>query len=250
MRILLTGACGKLGRKLLPTLSRSHEVVGIDRVHCDSNAIHRIDLTASGVAWQDLLDGVDTVVHLAACSHPDSEWHDLKVPNIELVNSLYAACVGRGIRRVVFASSNHVLSGYRNSPEIPLLNSDTPPWPGNLYGLSKLYGEQVGRHHAERSGIHVVNLRIGWNPPSRQIFLRYDCAWTRWFWLSDDDLLALFECALNSPLTSHSITVNGVSANRASPWDIDEGERLIGYRPRDEVSEWLGGSSEYNLPGA
>ena len=82
-----------------------------------------------------------------------------------------------GVRRVVYASSNHVLGGYKDDPEPALLTTDLLPRPGTRYvadgeardstpyGSAKLFGERLGRCCADADGLSVLAVRIGWVRP-------------------------------------------------------------------------------------
>ena len=74
--------------------------------------------------------------------------------------NVFQAARRNGAKRLVFASSNWVMAGYRFGTE--RLTTDLPPWPINPYGHSKLFGERVGRSFAEQHNLSVIAFRIGW----------------------------------------------------------------------------------------
>jgi len=72
--------------------------------------------------------------------------------------NLYEAARRHGVRRIVFASSNHVTGFYRQDE---VIDPTVPPRPDGYYGLSKAYGELMGRMYWYKHGVENVNVRIG-----------------------------------------------------------------------------------------
>ena len=108
-------------------------------------------------AVQRAVDGVDAVVHLGAV--PDeAPFEEIAGPNLHGAFHVFEACRRAGVKRVVFASSNHASGMY---PVGVPLDGDQPPRPDGLYGASKVFGEALGRMYVERFGLSVVCLRIG-----------------------------------------------------------------------------------------
>jgi hypothetical protein len=156
-----------------------------------------------------------------------------------------------GVRRFIYASSNHVLGGYSDDPEPARLTTQTPPRPGaryvvrgqlrdsTPYGSAKLFGERLGKCLAASDGLEVIAVRIGWVQPGanrpEDIPPERD-PWFRLMWLSNRDFCQLMECCLVADLPERFILVNGMSANTGMRWDIEETRRLVGYQPRDDVT--------------
>ena len=156
-----------------------------------------------------------------------------------------------GVRRLVYASSNHVMGGYKDDPEPALLTTDLPPRPGaryvvngeerdsTAYGAAKVFGERLGKVYAETRGLSVIAVRIGWVrpgdnraedvPPERG-------DWFRLMWLSDRDYCQLMELCITAHLPSNFEVFNGMSANTGMRWDLSETKRLLGYQPWDDVT--------------
>jgi len=131
------------------------------------------------------------------------------------------------VRRVVFASSNHVTGFYRQDEVIP---AGAPPRPDGLYGLSKAFGEDLAQLYFDRHGIETVSLRIGSSfpaPRDRRMLATF---------LSYDDLERLVLAALNAPAVGHTV-ICGVSAN-PHPWWDNTPARYLGYVPRDSSAPW------------
>ena len=236
LRILITGARRNLGAKLRHRLTTRYELILTSHHSGGNRKIKAADLRVWDPAWVSPFGRVDVVVHLAANSNHRASWPDLIAPNIDMVLNVYQAAVVNHVSRVIFASSNHVLSGYRERAT-PTLGSGTPPWPGNAYGATKLAGERIRKHFSERHRLSSINVRIGWNcrrnnRPGPDLD---DCA--RWMWLSDSDYCHLMECCILAPPSVKRAIINGVSNNAGSPWDLIEAQALVGYRPQDDAYE-------------
>src|SRR5947209_7133679 len=162
---------------------------------------------------------------------------------------MFEAAAQQGVRRVVYASSNHVMGGYKDDPEPPLLTTETPPRPGahyvvrgeqrdsTPYGSAKLFGERLGEQLSVSRGLSVLAVRIGWvqegeNRP-RDIAPDRD-AWFRLMWLSNRDYVQLTEKCILADAALRFAVLNGMSANTGMRWDIDETRRLLGYQPQDD----------------
>ncbi|WP_315133699.1 NAD(P)-dependent oxidoreductase [Achromobacter marplatensis] len=224
-RLLLTGAAGNLGQVLRPRLKAHADVLrvsdlaeagpaapGEEALPCD---------LADAAAVSRLVQGVDAIVHLGGVS-VERPFEEILPANIQGVYNLFEAARLHGVRRVVFASSNHVIGFYEQGKQ---LDADVPLRPDGYYGLSKAYGENLSRFYFDRYGIETVCLRIGSSfpePKDRRMMVT---------WLSYDDLTDLVTRALFTPDVGHLI-VYGASANRDSWWS-DEAARVLGFVPKD-----------------
>jgi len=168
-----------------------------------------------------LVEGVDAVAHFGAVS-VEAKFQPILEANIVGVFNLYEAVRKHGVKRVVFASSNHVVGFYKQSERI---DADDPVRPDGLYGVSKCFGENLSRFYFDRYGIETVCLRIGSSFPQvkdRRMLSTF---------LSYRDLVELVRCALFAPRPGHTI-VFGVSDNPTKWWDNAKAAHL-GYRPQD-----------------
>lgn len=224
-RLLLTGAAGNLGKVLRPRLKAHADLLRVsDLAHLGEAAageeIVPCDL-ADAAAVSGLVQDVDAIVHLGGVSVEQP--FDVILPaNIQGVYHLYEAARVHKVRRVVFASSNHVIGFYEQGQQ---LDPGTPLRPDGYYGLSKAYGEHLSRFYFDRYGIETVCLRIGSSfpePKDRRMMVT---------WLSYDDLTDLVTRALFTPDVGHLI-VYGASANRDRWWS-DDAARVLGFVPKD-----------------
>jgi uronate dehydrogenase len=176
---------------------------------------------ADAQAVMDLVAGCDAIVHLGGVS-VEAPWAPILKANIEGVVNLYEAARVHGVKRVVFASSNHVMGFYRQSEVVDALS---PPRPDGFYGLSKAFGEDVARLYFDRYGIETACVRIGSSfpePRDRRMLAT---------WMSYDDLHRLVTACLTTPVLGHTI-IYGTSDNAVS-WYDNHLAKHVGYRPQD-----------------
>lgn len=233
--ILITGATGNIGGKL-----RRHftGLGGFElRLLCNNPGedptVTTADLSLYDESWARMFEAVDAVIHLAGDPSPRAEWPSIQRNNIDLTMNVFQAAVRHGARRLIFASSNWAMAGYRFGTE--RLTTDLPPWPINPYGHSKLFGERIGRSFAEQAGLSCIAFRIGWcqkehdNRPGPHMTMG---RWGQEMWLSDRDLCQAMERAVLVPDLRFAV-LNLMSDNPGMRWDIEETKRAIGYAPRD-----------------
>ncbi|MED5621861.1 NAD-dependent epimerase/dehydratase family protein [Ideonella sp. BN130291] len=229
-RLLLTGAAGGLGRVLRPRLAAYCDRLRVsDHAALGDAAAHEELAPAAlqdGAAVLALLQGVDAVVHLGGVS-VEAAFERILQANIVGVFNLYEAARKQGVKRIVFASSNHVVGFYRQNE---VLDTRVPPRPDTLYGVSKAFGENLASMYHDRYGIETVCLRIGSatpQPENRRMLAT---------WLSHDDLERLVIAGLTAPSAGHTV-IYGTSDNATRWWDNTLAGHL-GYRPRDSADPW------------
>ena len=249
--VLITGAAGNLGAKLRRHLEGRYELRLLDINPGPDADIVQADLGRWDRAWVERLRGVDAVVHLAADPTAHQTWPKLIGPNMDAVLNVFLAAAQMGVRRVVYASSNHVMGGYADDLAISTLTTAMPPRPGaqyvsnnerrdsTPYGSAKLFGERIGKCFAEAHGLSVIAVRIGWvrpgaNQPEEVPVDRGP--WFRLMWLSNRDYCQLMEHCLLADLPTPFAVVNGMSANTGMRWDLEPTRRLLGYEPQDDVT--------------
>ena len=159
--ILITGASGNIGRKLRAAWEDVYDLVLVDRVDDpDDEDVVAADLSEFDEEWMALFHGVDTVIHLAATPDEHSTWEELVGPNLDAASNVFHASALAGVERIIFASSNHAMGGYRELGDIAI-TVDLPARPGNPYGAAKLMAERMGKSLA---GVFDLTLR---RPPTR-----------------------------------------------------------------------------------
>jgi uronate dehydrogenase len=224
-RLLLTGAAGHLGQVLRPRLKtycdtlRVSDLAPLSPPQTGEEVVQAELQDAQAV--RDLLAGVDAVVHLGGVS-TEQPWAPILAGNIMGLVNLYEAARLQGVKRIVFASSNHVTGFYRQDETI---DTKMPPRPDGFYGLSKAFGEDVAQLYWDRWGIETLSMRIGSayaTPKDRRMLST---------WLSFDDLERLIMAGLSAPVLGHTICY-GMSDNASTWWDNRHAKHL-GYCPQD-----------------
>lgn len=244
-RVVVTGAAGIVGRAVRAGLECDHVVIPVDRRRRGTDV--RLLDTRNRRRARRLFAGADAVVDLAAIPRVGAPWSDILDNNLRAATTCFEVAAELGIRRVVYASSNHatglferdepyasVLAGRHDGlhpDDIPLIGSWSTPRPDSPYGVSKIAAELAGRMIAETTGVSVICLRLGHvlrddRPVSSRDFATY---------LSKADLVRLVRCALAAPDNLRFGVVYGVSANTWRIWDIAEARTLIGYEPLDDA---------------
>ncbi|MEA2509063.1 MAG: uronate dehydrogenase [Actinomycetota bacterium] len=231
-RVLLTGAAGRIGSALRPGLRTEVEELRLT----DRTTVGPAPGTTETFVQADLLDeaavarsveGVDAIVHLGGI--PDeAPFDELLGPNIHGTFTLFDAARRAGVTRIVYASSNHASGFYGPADR---LTGEEPPRPDSLYGVTKVFGEAVGRLYADKFGLQVIAVRIGSfeQEPSEPRHLHT--------WLSPGDALRLFRsCLTDKPV--HFLTIYGVSANTQTWWPSGDAARTIGFEPQDDAERF------------
>jgi uronate dehydrogenase len=145
--------------------------------------------------------------------------------NIRATHNVFEAARLAGVRRVVYASSNHATGFYRRDERASPADR---PRPDTLYGVTKVVGEALGSLYADKFGLEVVALRIGAfaaEPPDGA---------NRPMWISSGDMSRLVWAALTAPDVRFEI-VYGVSATGQDWWDNEAAASRIGYAPQDAI---------------
>jgi uronate dehydrogenase len=232
-RILITGAAGRIGKVLSTGLNDSNlflRLCDINPITPDNAANQEAiqldiqDLTNLEIAMQD----IDCVIHMAGIAHEDN-WNNILSANITGTYNVFEAARRTGVKRVIFASSNHAVGFYKKQQT---LTSDVPPRPDSLYGVSKVFGEALGRFYADKHGLSVACLRIGsfMEKPTQPRHLRT--------WVSHQDMVQLVRSCIDAP-NYHYVTLYGVSANTQSNWENTlEGQSIaetLKFYPQDNA---------------
>jgi uronate dehydrogenase len=227
MRLLLTGAAGTIGRALRAPLRGRVDLLRVaDLGKLEAEDEREEALSFDLAEYERVLDaarGMDAVAHLGAIPAEDAFGRLLEA-NVRGTYNVFEAARVAGVRRVVFASSNHA-TGF--SPRAERISPAHRPRPDSLYGVTKVFGEALGSLYADKFGLEVVCLRIGsfaTEPPYESPALP--------MWLSPGDAFRLVWAALTAPEVAFEI-VYGVSDTGQSWWDNVAAARRIGYVARD-----------------
>lgn len=236
-RVLVTGSSGVVGSIVAADLATDHEVRGFDVAHPvngvrgTAGVAHIVGSVTDLDSLVEAMNGVDAVVHLAANANPDAAWPQLLTANIVGSRNVFEAAVRARVRRVVFASSNHA-SGIYTERGLRASAAD-PPAAGNLYGVTKAFGEILGHQYAHTSGLSVICLRIGWLriDDNRDALPGDVNEVTANMWISHRDATQIVRRALDTYV--HFGVFYAMSSRAASMWDIADACDRLGYRPLD-----------------
>lgn len=263
--VLITGAEGNIGSHLRRFLAGVEDEAGPRyEVRClTREPVPGLDSTVADIAELDAvlpaLAGVDAVVHLAGSPQVESPWEDVLHNNLIGTYNVFEAARRQGVRQLVFASSNHAVGMfevegmpalYRRGTGV-MVDHRVPVRPDSLYGVSKAYGEALGRYFSEQHGLAVYCLRIGFVPPPTaapaaggtstspmlQGLTSDDLRRRRAaVWMSHDDLAGLVDACLRAEQVRFGIYY-GVSDNPYRFWSLDNARANLGWWPRDAAPE-------------
>lgn len=229
-RILLTGAAGNLGEVLRGLLKPFCSVLRISDCEPLGTPGPQEEIMLADLADFDavnaIVEGVDIIVHMGGISR-EAPFAPILQANILGTYNLYEAARRNGVRRIAFASSNHVTGFYSQGETI---DASARPRPDGLYGLSKAFGENLAQLYFDKYGIETASMRIGASRPEpvdRRMLAT---------WLSHADLSRLVCACLTAPVLNHTI-VYGVSNNAVTWWDNRLASHL-GFVPRDSSDEF------------
>jgi uronate dehydrogenase len=225
-KVLMTGAGGGVGTRLRTLLKPIYPELILSDLKAPEDLREDEKFIAADLAdfgeVEAAVAGVDGIVHLGGYSI-EGPWETILQSNIIGTYNLFEAARRQGVKRVVFASSNHAVGFY---PRHQTIGVDVVPLPDTRYGLSKLFGEGVGSLYAYKHGIGVLSIRIG-NFGDRPLDERRLA-----IWLKPDDLVSLIRIGLERPDLVYEV-VYGMSDNKRAWWD-NELAHALGYQPQGQ----------------
>lgn len=228
-RVLMTGAAGGVGTLLRPLLRHVYpELVLSDIRRPDGlrpdEPFRPADLTQIAEV-EAAVEGMDGILHLGGFS-VEGPWETILQANITGCYNLFEAARKKGVKRVVFASSNHAMGFYPRHSHIGVA---AIPRPDSRYGVSKVFGEAVGALYADKHGLGVLSIRIG-NVGDKPIDKRRLA-----IWLHPEDLVQLMCIGLEHPDVRYEV-VYGASGNERTWWDNTRAYQL-GYKPKHRAED-------------
>jgi uronate dehydrogenase len=238
--ILITGAAGDVGTHLRRVLAGKYHLRLSDIKPVKALGTGEKSAPGDIARMSDMLrvtKGVDAIVHLGGFS-VEGPWDVILRANIVGCYNLFEAARRNGVRRVLFASSNHATGFYRRDEKI---DHRVYPKPDSRYGVSKVFGEQLGSLYANKYGMEVLCMRIGnvtMAPPDKRRLSN---------WISPADLARLVGVGIDHPDIRFEI-VYGVSGNTRSWYDNSNALRL-GYRPQDDAESYAAAVLAKEQPG-
>ena len=232
MKVLITGARGRVGSELVPALEQEHDLRLLSRRPLtDDPRWRQVDIGEIGPTVE-AAEGVDAIVHLAIAAEArgSDEGDALNVQRFDTnvkgtYNIFEAACRAR-VQRVIYTSSVMVCKGY---PRDRKVDADAPAKPVGTYALTKYLGEEIAEYYATVHGLSVLCLRIAGpvdigDPASRNEPILPQR-------VPLPDLIQAYRLALAIPdVTFEIVTIVGESTKHH--WDLSKAKILLGYRPQ------------------
>lgn len=227
-RVLITGAAGRIGSSLAEQLRDRYDL----RLHYNRTMPSQppvSDYVIADIARYEqvapMMQGVDAVVHMAGEPSVNTPWDRIREANIVGAYNVFEAARAAGVGKLVFASTNHVMGMYDRDGQWPIYTNQ-PVRPDSLYGVSKAFGENLGRHYADQFGLSVICLRIGWFLPEPRDEIGL------WMWLSPRDCAQIVWRAIETDRLYG--VYYAISRNTRRRWDITNTIQELGYRPEDD----------------
>ena len=249
-KILITGGSGLIGTILNNHLMANYDVHNLD-INKPKNKEHNIFIGNMN-KYEDVLESskdASIIIHLGAAVQMDSDWKLVFNNNIESTKNVYEAAKNNNVKKVIFASSNHAIGLFENdSPykeivrgeyknldpkKIKKIDENVPVRPDSFYGVSKAFGEAIGRYYYETYKIQSINLRIGTvqKIDSPKSSIRHYATW-----LSHKDIAQLVEKCIIHDLKFEIFY--GVSNNKWRFWDIQNSYNKISYEPVENAENY------------
>lgn len=255
LKLLVTGLNGVVGQALFPALKDRYRVSALSRRGVKGlppERVFKADI-ADIEALSEAMNDVDVVLNLAAgggqssADGMDAGWDVMLRDNIIGTYNVLEAAKNAGVTRVILASSGAVANGYEleepykslvsaeNIPipeSWPMVGEYSEPKPVSLYGVTKLFGEDLGRYFAATTDMSVINLRISY-------CLSEDKAGPgrgQANWASHRDLQQLTMLCIEAPPEIKFDIFWATSDNRKLFRDNARAKEILGYRPQDGVA--------------
>jgi len=247
-RVLMTGGAGRIGCILARHHANSYDITSYDLR--ESAGVRSIVGNLSDLdALERAFKGQDTVVHLAADIRAEGPWESALPNNIVGTYNVFEAAKRAGVKRVVFASSQHATGGfYLDEPyksiaegrfaDVPknysLIDETCPTRPDGYYGASKAFGEALGSYYWDFHKLSSIQVRVGWVPEGDDpTFSPLALS----LWLSYRDAAQFFKLCIDAPASLGCGTYYATSDNRWKIWSIEKARKVLGYKPRDAAGE-------------
>lgn len=254
LKLLVTGLNGVVGQTLFPALNDRYEVSALSRSGVKGlppERVFKADIGNIDSLYPAMKD-IDVVLNLAAGGGQSSAegmsagWDIMLRDNIVGAYNVLEAAKQSGVKRVILASSGAVANGYEldepykslvSEEDVPIPDSwdmvgeFSEPKPVSLYGVTKLFGEDLGRYYAATSDMSVINLRISY-------CLQEDIAGPgrgQANWSSHRDLQQLTTLCIDAPPEIKFDIFWATSDNRKLFRDNAHAKKVLGYRPQDGV---------------
>lgn len=239
-KVGITGAAGNIGSTLKQGLEEKYKLTLYDirDIRSAKAKCVKVDF-AERKELEGIFDGLDALIHLAGDPRPNAPARLTLRNNFLATSFVFEEAKRAGVRKVVYASSNFYHEGSIGEALEGrlghLITLDMAPTPLSLYGESKVFGENVGRH-LSHFGIQFVALRIGWSVPGDNPAF-YAGAYMRAVFCSHRDLIQAFTRALE--VDTDYLVAFAVSNNTRGVFDLSETRKKLGFHPQDNAENYF-----------
>ncbi len=232
--ILVTGSSGRIGSAVVAELqARGLRVRGFDRTPTPGVSDMVVGTLTNEADVARALAGVHTVIHLAATPDDADFLAEIVPNNIVGVYHVFEHAQRVGVKRMIVASSGQVVWYQRATGPFPI-DANTQPTPRYWYAAAKLFLEGAGRSFAEKFGIEVIAVRLGWCPrtPEQVEEIRAE-PWAQDVYLSPGDAGRFFACAVQATLPQKFSVMYATSKPKQSLYDLETPRRVLGFEPKE-----------------
>jgi len=254
-KVGITGAAGHIGTTLVEGFGDRYELtlfyhrkeIGEELARRHTTA--KVDFSRAEES-NGTFEGLDAVVHLAADAVTEASWESVLHNNIIATYNVFEEARRAGVGKIVFASTNHTQHDYVGKtpltldrffvPAMGYIKLNDPPAPDSYYGISKLFGENMGWYYSRRHGIQFVSLRIGstfpqddpsiWKGTDRE-------GHARAMFLSKRDCVQAFVRALE--VNADFLLAYAISNNDRRVFDLSETKEKLGFYPHDNAEDYF-----------
>ena len=241
-RVGITGSDGIVGTKLSSAFANQYDLRRYTLNTVDYESV--IADLSDPEQVRGIFDGLDCLVHLAAEMSARAPWEKILPNNIIATQNVFAEAVRAGVKKIVLASTNHTQHGHfmkdlqahlTDTSVEGRFNIEDGPHPDSIYGVSKLFGENLGRYYATVAGLQFVALRIGWTTVADDpgaLDGKENESHLRALYLSTRDCVHAFERAIE--IDTDFLVAYATSDNRQyGIFDLTESKEKLGFNPRD-----------------
>jgi len=246
--VVITGLSGNIGHILYENLKEKYRISGIDIKDSRDLPVKIGDIRKySNIEYA--FKGAYAVIHLAANAYAGANWGNIVEPNIIGTQNVFKAAQESGVKKFIFASSNHVTGLYEkdepyrsivtgtysnlNPTDIPKIDHTAPIRPDGYYGASKVFGEALGRYYSEEYGMQVFCIRLGSVARSDRPFDVRQYATL----FMHSDLIKLVDKCLDNRTLRYGIFY-GVSNNTWKFWDTGYIKDCLGWEPEENAEKF------------
>ena len=246
-KIVETGMSGLIGGLAGRKFAESYDVSALGRSEVEGFPTTIADIGDGIDEILPALEGVETIVHMAA-SRGDVPAETHIKANVTGVYNLFEACRIAGVKRIVAASTGAVIAGYEkddpfkslvHDPDFempdprPMIKVDDPIRPPNMYSVSKMFTENLGRMYSEQHDMSIICIRIG-KVEIEDVPLN---ARNASVWCSHRDIIQMIDKAVHAPEDLKYAVVFACSDNPTRYRDIEHARNVLGFVPKDSAAD-------------